>query len=52
MAESMDAAVEESVKRFARDIYEHWKARRVATDNRSLEPMLKVSLARCIPKAA
>ncbi|KAJ5453829.1 Enhancer of polycomb-like protein 1 [Penicillium daleae] len=41
MAESMDAAVEESVKRFAKDIYEHWKVRRLATENLSLEPMLK-----------
>jgi hypothetical protein len=46
MAESMDAAVEESVKRFAKDIYEHWKVRRLATENLSLEPMLKVSLTR------
>lgn len=44
MAESMDAAVEESVKRFAKDIYEHWKVRRLATENLPLEPMLKVSL--------
>jgi enhancer of polycomb-like protein len=43
MAESMDAAVEESVKRFAKDIYEHWKARRLTTENLPLEPMLKVS---------
>ncbi|KAJ5873449.1 Enhancer of polycomb-like protein 1 [Penicillium subrubescens] len=41
MAESMDAAVEESVKRFAKDIYEHWKARRLTTENLPLEPMLK-----------
>ncbi|OOQ87466.1 Enhancer of polycomb-like protein 1 [Penicillium brasilianum] len=41
MAESMDAAVEESVKRFAKDIYEHWKVRRLATENLPLEPMLK-----------
>ncbi|KAJ5491725.1 Enhancer of polycomb-like protein 1 [Penicillium diatomitis] len=41
MAESMDAAVEHCVKRFAKDVFEHWKARRIATENRSLEPSLK-----------
>ncbi|EAU32385.1 conserved hypothetical protein [Aspergillus terreus NIH2624] len=41
MQESMDAAVEESVKRFAKDVYEHWKSRRITTGNRSLMPSLK-----------
>lgn len=44
MEEAMDAAVEQSVKRFAKDIYEHWKSRRTANGNRSLEPSLKVSI--------
>ncbi|KAL4898553.1 enhancer of polycomb-like-domain-containing protein [Aspergillus ambiguus] len=41
MQESMDAAVEECVKRFAKDVYEHWKSRRITTGNRSLMPNLK-----------
>ncbi|KAJ5734763.1 Enhancer of polycomb-like protein 1 [Penicillium manginii] len=41
MEDSMDAAVEECVKRFAKDIYEHWKSQRIAAGNRSLEPRLK-----------
>lgn len=36
-------AVEDSVKRFAKDVYEHWKVRRISTGNRSLLPSLKVS---------
>lgn len=44
MEEAMDAAVEESVKRFAKDIYEHWKSRRAANGNQSLVPSLKVSI--------
>lgn len=43
MEDSMDAAVEECVKRFAKDIYEHWKSQRIAAGNRSLEPSLKVN---------
>lgn len=43
MEEAMDAAVEGCVKRWAKDIYEHWKSRRVATGNCSLQPSLKVS---------
>jgi enhancer of polycomb-like protein len=42
MEEAMDAAVEENVKRFAKDIYEHWKLRRAETDNHPLAPSLKV----------
>ncbi|OQD78645.1 hypothetical protein PENDEC_c001G01019 [Penicillium decumbens] len=41
MEEAMDAAVEESVKRFAKDIYEHWKSRRTANGNRPIAPTLK-----------
>lgn len=43
MEEAMDAAVEDNVKHFAKDIYEHWKSRRAVTGNRSLEASLKVS---------
>jgi enhancer of polycomb-like protein len=43
MEEAMDAAVEDRVKHFAKDIYEHWKSRRMATDNHGLQPSLKVS---------
>ena len=43
MEQSMDAAVEVSVKRFAKDVYDHWKSRRMTTGNRSLLPSLKVS---------
>lgn len=45
MQDAMDAAVEECVKRFAKDVYEHWKSRRVGTGNRILQPSLKVSLS-------
>jgi enhancer of polycomb-like protein len=45
MEEAMDAAVEENVKRFAKDIYEHWKLRRAETDNHPLTPSLKVRQA-------
>ncbi|KAJ5242187.1 Enhancer of polycomb-like protein 1 [Penicillium citrinum] len=41
MEEAMDAAVEQCVKRFAKDIYEHWKTRRVAAGNRPLGASLK-----------
>lgn len=41
--ESMDAAVEQSVKYFAKDIYEHWKSRRIDSGNQPLESGLKVS---------
>lgn len=43
MEEAMDATVEDSVRCFAKDIYEHWKSRRSAEGNRSLVPTLKVS---------
>ncbi|XHF96846.1 Enhancer of polycomb-like protein 1 [Aspergillus wentii] len=41
MQEAMDSAVEDSVKRFAKDIYEHWKTRRTETENQSLLSGLK-----------
>ncbi|PKY06837.1 enhancer of polycomb-like protein 1 [Aspergillus campestris IBT 28561] len=41
MQDSMDAAVEDSVKRFSKDIYEHWKSRRMSNNNQSLLPHLK-----------
>lgn len=44
MEECMDNdAVEDSVKRFAKDIYVHWKSKRIRTANRPLLPNLKVS---------
>ncbi|KAJ5107663.1 Enhancer of polycomb-like protein 1 [Penicillium angulare] len=39
--QAMDAAVEEAVKHFAKDIYPHWKSRRSVENNNSLEPSLK-----------
>jgi enhancer of polycomb-like protein len=42
MQESMDATVEETVKRFAKDIYEHWKSIRTNNENRPLLASLKV----------
>ncbi|THC92028.1 hypothetical protein EYZ11_008495 [Aspergillus tanneri] len=41
LQESMDAAVEDSVRRFAKDMYEHWKSRRMSAGNRSLVSNLK-----------
>ncbi|KAJ5663624.1 hypothetical protein N7507_004355 [Penicillium longicatenatum] len=41
MEEAMDAAVEEAVKHFAKHIYPHWKSRRIAEGNNSLQPSLK-----------
>lgn len=43
MQDAMDAAVEDCVKHFAKDIYEHWKSRRVVESNHLLQPSLKVS---------
>lgn len=43
MQDAMDPAVEECVKRFAKDVYEHWKSRRIEAENRILQPSLKVS---------
>ncbi|KAJ6151053.1 Enhancer of polycomb-like protein 1 [Penicillium chermesinum] len=42
MEEAMDAAVEESVKHFAKDLYDHWKSRRSeGGGNHMLQPSLK-----------
>ncbi|KAL3495611.1 enhancer of polycomb-like-domain-containing protein [Aspergillus germanicus] len=41
MQESMDATVEEIVKRFAKDIYDHWKSTRTNNENRPLLASLK-----------
>ncbi|KAJ6121934.1 hypothetical protein N7512_004399, partial [Penicillium capsulatum] len=41
MQEAMDAAVEDTVKHFAKDIYEHWKSRRTVEGNHMLQPSLK-----------
>jgi enhancer of polycomb-like protein len=43
MEESFDAAVDEGIKKFAKDIYDHWKSRRIKAGNRPLQPSLKVS---------
>jgi enhancer of polycomb-like protein len=45
MEESFDIVVEDCVKRFAKDVYEHWKSRRIKNENRPLQPMLKVCSA-------
>ncbi|KAH8689631.1 putative histone acetyltransferase complex component Epl1 [Talaromyces proteolyticus] len=39
--ESFDAAVDEHIKRFAKDIYDHWKSRRVEAGNHPLQLALK-----------
>ncbi|KAL4999061.1 enhancer of polycomb-like protein 1 [Aspergillus recurvatus] len=41
MQESMDATVEDFVRRFAKDVYDHWKTRRLNNGNQSLLPNLK-----------
>ncbi|KAL4941437.1 hypothetical protein BDV06DRAFT_180660 [Aspergillus oleicola] len=41
MQESMDATVEEVVRRFAADVYEHWKGLRTKNGNQSLFANLK-----------
>ena len=44
LQECMDNdAVEDSVRRFAKDIYPHWKSRRIEAGNCPLLPSLKVS---------
>jgi enhancer of polycomb-like protein len=47
LQDGMDAAVEDSVKRFAKDVYEHWKSTRTEIGNQSLMPSLKVSFRPC-----
>ncbi|PGH03911.1 hypothetical protein AJ80_08613 [Polytolypa hystricis UAMH7299] len=41
MEELLGESVEESARKFAKDIYEHWKSRRTRLGNRSLQPVLK-----------
>ncbi|KAL2217161.1 enhancer of polycomb-like-domain-containing protein [Thermoascus aurantiacus ATCC 26904] len=41
LEDCIDNTVEDSVKKFAKDIYEHWRARRIKTGNRPLQPTLK-----------
>lgn len=42
--ECMDATVDDFVKRFAKDVYDHWRARRANNGNQSLIEKLKVSI--------
>lgn len=44
MEASFDGIVEENVRNFAKDIYEHWKTRRMEAGNRPLQPVLKVGI--------
>ncbi|KAJ5972795.1 uncharacterized protein N7479_002713 [Penicillium vulpinum] len=41
MQDMMDATLEDPMKMFAKEIYEHWKARRMAVQNNPLVPQLK-----------
>ncbi|OAX81180.1 hypothetical protein ACJ72_04475 [Emergomyces africanus] len=41
MENSFDGFVDDNVRRFARDIYEHWKSRRAKSGNRPLQKGLK-----------
>lgn len=43
MEECFDGLVDENAKKFAKDIYEHWKSRRIKLGNRPLQTSLKVS---------
>lgn len=43
--ESFDAAVDEHIKRFAKDIYDHWKSRRISVGNSPLQQSLKVRIS-------
>ena len=49
---ALDENFEIEARKFARDIYEHWKARRLKTGNRSLMPSLKVRKAHRDKKTA
>jgi enhancer of polycomb-like protein len=42
MQDMMDATLDDPVKLFAKDIYEHWKSRRTAVQNNPLVAQLKV----------
>ncbi|OOF91136.1 hypothetical protein ASPCADRAFT_211418 [Aspergillus carbonarius ITEM 5010] len=44
--QAMDPAVEESVKRFAKDIYEYWKSRRTSGGTEPLLPTPKIEAGR------
>ncbi|PWY82990.1 enhancer of polycomb-like protein 1 [Aspergillus heteromorphus CBS 117.55] len=44
--QAMDPAVEDSVKRFAKDIYDHWKSRRANSESEPLLPSPKVEAGR------
>lgn len=46
MQDMMDARLEDPMKMFAKEIYEHWKSRRMSVQNNALVPQLKV---RCYP---
>ncbi|KAJ5504822.1 hypothetical protein N7463_007696 [Penicillium fimorum] len=41
MQDMMDATLEDPMKIFAEEIYEHWKSRRMAVQNNALVPQLK-----------
>ncbi|KAJ5173856.1 uncharacterized protein N7500_001787 [Penicillium coprophilum] len=41
MQDMMDATLEDPMKIFAKEIYEHWKSRRMAVQNNPLVPQLK-----------
>ncbi|OQE19194.1 hypothetical protein PENFLA_c019G08748 [Penicillium flavigenum] len=41
MQDMMDATLEDPMKIFAKEIYEHWKSRRMAVQNNALVPQLK-----------
>jgi hypothetical protein len=47
MQDMMDASLEDSMKPFAKEIYEHWKSRRMAVQNNPLVSQLKVSCLAC-----
>ncbi|RAK79732.1 enhancer of polycomb-like protein 1 [Aspergillus fijiensis CBS 313.89] len=44
--EAMDPAVDDSVKRFAKDIYDYWKSRRISGGNEPLLPTPKAEAGR------
>jgi enhancer of polycomb-like protein len=41
MEQAFDETIDDSARIFARDVYEHWKARRLASENHPLMPSLK-----------
>lgn len=48
--EAFDESFNGGTKSFARDIFDHWKARRLKNGNKSLTPILKVSLASSVSR--